>query len=280
MMNITNTINNNNCIVSEKQLICNSQKYALAVHKNDNLNNLVFFLNKNNFSRCVLKVENYNKTSEENIVLFALTLLECDFVMEVKSYELSFAYAIPLKADKHLRDFVKNNLGLCLSNHQLVFLPSDTLYLYEMIPEGGLKKILHDERKTIKKNSGTQIKKIPFSNTFFDFWKEYDWLRFGEMQSIDFQNFFKLVYNDEHFQLYEYSVNDNIVAYNVCYFSDTSKIIYDVLFPWKNLEFVHRIGIYSMLINLQHAFDLGWGYSICYGIYEYKNTILNKLNGD
>lgn len=228
----------------------------------------------------IIVVDDYVATDTNLIFLYVLTLLKCTIFYKGKEHELSFAYAIPIKRDDLIREFVYENIILCLNNKQIVFLPTDTLYLYNKIPFKGLSRIYKDERKTMKRNASTIIEEVEFSDDFFEFWKEFDKSRFNENHSISFQNFFKYVYPKMDFRLFKYSINNNLIAYNVCYFSKTEKVIYDVLFPWKNSDDAYRIGIYSMIKNLEKAYQMKWGYSMCYGIYWYKDAVLNKLKED
>lgn len=229
---------------------------------------------------CDVFVADYSASNTDLVVLFILTLLNCRMLCRGKEYDLSFAYAVPLNKDAFLKDFVAENLLLCLQNRQLVFLPAETLYLYDRIPQRGLDRILYDERRTVKRNAQTSVAEVGFTDDFFNFWEAFDKERFHEIQTRDFQEFFRIVYSTEPFHLSQYSVAGEIVAYNVCYYSTSQKVIYDVLFPWKSNANVYRIGIYSMIRNLEQAYRKGWGYSLCYGVYRYKNAVLDKLKGE
>lgn len=238
---------------------------------------LIKIFQEKQYSAEVLFIEDYEATFIDIILLLVLTKLNKKFIYNNENYELSFTYAIPLYKEHVLFDFVIKNLSLCIKNRQIVFLPHNSLYLYKKINEIHLNKIFKDEKRTLLKNKDIKIIKTKFNKDFFDFWKNYDKTRFGENQSNDFQKFFKILYNKFNFHLYKYVLDNDIIAYNVCYLSNEQKVIYDVLFPWINSKKVYRVGIFSMLYNLKQAFHMDWGYSICYGIYDYKNKILNKL---
>ncbi|MEY8330345.1 hypothetical protein AALB81_13630 [Lachnospiraceae bacterium 48-33] len=263
-----------------RNVCINKKTYELSVCdiNKDICFGLVKFLKQNKVENGNMIIEDYHAENEELILLLSMTILHNTFMYMNVSYELSFAYAVPLCKDTYLLNFTIDNLDECLKNKQIVFLQSDTLYLYKVINADGYERVCKSQRKTINKNSHTVINQVPFSDTFFNFWKEYDFWRFGENQTIEFQKFFYMVYNSNPaFKLYEYKQDGVIVAYNVCYFSQNQKVIYDVLFPWKNIESTYRVGIYSIIVNLKNAFDMGWGYSICYGVFDYKNKILDKL---
>lgn len=246
----------------------------------EHLNRIYSFVEKRIPLGANVFVKDYFQTDTNLIFLYVLTLLKCVIYYLEEEHELSFAYAIPIKSDIILQKFVAENLELCIKNNQIVFLPTKTLYLYKSIQPNGLATIIHDERKTIKKNELISIAQVDFSDDFYDFWKEFDKVRFNEQQTQNFQDFFRYVYSTLEFKLFKYSVHNQLVAYNVCYYSETQKIIYDVLFPWVKNDNAYRIGIFSMIKNLEKAYEMGWGYSICYGIYNYKNAVLNKLGRD
>lgn len=226
-----------------------------------------------------LTIIDYKKTKMETMVLLALTKLNNHFVVENEEYELSFAYAVPLNRDLFLLGYVIDNLEYCLDNNQVVLLTSKSLYLYETINLEAFNKILNREKRTIRRNTHVRIQEVSFTDSFFDFWKKYDLARFNEKHSDDFMMFFKKVYDLDPFKLFAYYSHEKIVAYNVCYYSETQKVIYDVLFPWIFDNSVCRIGIYSIINNLSIAVKMGWGYSICYGIFDYKTQLLKDLKG-
>lgn len=224
-----------------------------------------------------LIITEYGKSNNEILLLLALTQMKNRFFIDHEEYELSFAYAVPLNKDSYLMDFVLSNLEYCLKNNQIVLLPSNSLFLYESIDQTAFDAICHKERKTIRRNEHIEIKEADFSEDFFAFWKEYDLVRFNENQSQEFVDFFKTVYALKSFKLYAYYSNQRVVAYNVCYFSETQKVLYDVLFPWLPEKSIYRIGIFSVIENLAKALKMDWGYSICYGIFEYKTQLLKGL---
>ena len=224
-----------------------------------------------------LEVRNFENNDLDILALLGLTELGCSFIYNAKVFELSFAYAVPLNRDNFLKTYTINNLDACLKNGQIVFLPSDSLYIVDHIEEDAIKLIHRKEKRTIKKNLETIISHANFTQDFFDFWKRYDFNRYGETQTDAFIRFFKNVYSSASFELYEYIYDNEIVAYNVCYLSQNQKVIYDVLFPWEKSNNVYRIGIYSMIKNIEKAFSMGWGYSICYGKFDYKDSIFKLL---
>lgn len=90
-------------------------------------------------------------------------------------------------------------------------------------------------------------------------------------------SFYKFVFKNSQFKLYKYEVNGKSVAYNVCYYSEIQRVIYDVAFPWTTYADTYRLGIFSIIVNLKRALDENWGYSLCYGKYDYKNSIMKYL---
>lgn len=227
-----------------------------------------------------LYIADFEQNSDANIiVLFVLTLLNNTFIYNEKDYELTFAYAVPLNKERYLCNFALSIFEKCIGNGQLVFLPADTLCIQKKISKEKYLKLCHFERKTISRNEKIIVKEVPFTDDFFEYWKNYELQRFGEIQEKSIRDFFMEVYSDLHFKLYKYSFNGETVAYNVCYYSDEQKVLYDVLFPWNDKMNVYRIGIFSILINVKRALDLKWGYSLCYGIFDYKTEILKRLEG-
>lgn len=225
-------------------------------------------------------VADFEQNSDANIiVLFVLTLLNNTFIYNEKVYELTFAYAVPLNKERYLCDLTLSIFEKCIRNGQLVFLPADTLCIQKKISKEKYLGLCHFERKTISRNEKTSVKEVPFTDDFFEYWKNYELRRFGEIQEKSIRDFFMKVYSDLHFKLYKYSLNEETVAYNVCYYSDEQKVLYDVLFPWDDKMNVYRIGIFSILVNVKRALDLKWGYSLCYGIFDYKTEILKRLEG-
>ena len=271
---------NNKFIIEEKQVSIEYKNHLFFFSPVEEYEFIYSFFKQYIKPHSWVFVSDYLPTDVNIIVLYILMLLNCKTILDGKEYELSFAYAVPLNRDNYLKKFVLDNLRFCLKAKQIVFLPAETLYLFNTIPQKGLLRIIHDERRTIRRNVLTSIEEVDFSSDFFDFWKDYDRVRFNEIQSREFQEFFKYAYDTDFFHLFKYTVDDHLIAYNVCYYSENQKVIYDVLFPWKEYYKAYRIGIYSMIINLQRASKIGWGYSICYGKYKYKNDILDKLLED
>ena len=224
-----------------------------------------------------LNVLDFENKDVEILALLGLTELGCSFILNGKKFELSFAYAVPIQRDPFLKIYTINNLEICLKNHQIVFLPSESLYIVNYVNQKALEQLHWQERRTIGKNRNTEIVSMDFSQDFFSFWKRYVKDRYNEVQSDEFVSFFKHVYSQKSFKLYAYICKSKIVAYNVCYYSNAQKILYDVLFPWKKNSCAYRIGIYSIIKNLETANMLGWGYSLCYGNFPYKDAIFKHL---
>lgn len=265
--------------VQQKEIKINQEQYDMSSFdfKKENFERLVdFFCEKKAINKYFFV--NDFASDEDIVVLLALTFCGNKFYYNDDLYELSFAYAVPLNRDTYLMEFAVQYLEECLKTHNIVFLKSDTLYLCEKVTKIGYDKVCKKNRKTVRNNAQILIEQIPFSSEFFDFWEEYDYTRFGERQSKEFKEFFwKLYSSSPTFQLYRYSQNGEAFAYNVLYFSQNQKVIYDVLFPWENANSVYRIGIFSIIKNLQMAVESGWGYSICYGKFEYKDQIWKYL---
>ena len=222
-------------------------------------------------------VENYECQDNQIILLLILTKLNNVLIFKNEIYDLNLSYALPLNKEKKVLQFVIKNLDLCLQNKQIVFLPNSSLYSYSKVNFDELNSIYISEKRTIKKNKDVHIYETIFSEKFFEFWKEFDENRFNEIQTIEFRNFFKFLYNVLDFKIYKYVIDQTTIAYNVCYFSEENKIIYDVLFPWVYDKKTFRIGIFAIIKNLEKCSEMQWGYSLCYGKFPYKDKILNKL---
>ena len=265
--------------VQQKEIRINQEQYDMSSFdfKKENFEQLVEFFRKKNIMDKYFLVEDF-ASDEDIVVLLALTFCGNKFYYHNDLYELSFAYAVPLNRDIYLMEFAIKYLEDCLKTHNIVFLKCDTLYLCEKVSKIGYEKVSKRNRKTVQNNEQVLIEQVPFSTEFFDFWEEYDYTRFGERQSKEVKDFFWKVYNSSPaFQLYRYSQNGETFAYNVLYFSQNQEVIYDVLLPWKNGNSVYRIGIYSIIKNLQMAVERGWGYSICYGQFAYKDQFWKYL---
>ena len=246
-------------------------------NKKESIMKIVEFFREETLEKGFFEVED-KFTERDTIALLALTFLGNKFYYSGVLFELSFAYAVPLNKDHYLMEFVLENLNDCLKTHNIVFLKSDTLYLCQKVGLTAYEKISNKNRKTVKRNEKVVIEEVPFSSEFFDFWESYDYTRFGERQSDEFKAFFWKVYNgNSAFRLYQYRIDDRIIAYNVLYFSQNQKVIYDILFPWIKCNSVYRIGIYSVIKNIQMSAERNWGYSICYGQFEYKDQIWKCL---
>lgn len=71
-------------------------------------------------------------------------------------------------------------------------------------------------------------------------------------------SFYKFVFKNSQFKLYKYEVNGKSVAYNVCYYSEIQRVIYDVAFPWTTYADTYRLGIFSIIVNLkEHLMRIG-----------------------
>lgn len=223
-----------------------------------------------------LVVRDFESKDLEILVLIGLTELGCSFIYNAKVFEVSFAHAIPLNRDLFLKKYTIDNLDACLCNHQIVFLPHDSLYIIDHIDKEKMELLCRKEKRTIAKNQETVIIETDFSQDFFDFWKWYVNDRYNTVLDDDFISFFKHVYSQGPFKLYAYLQKNKLVAYSVCYYSNEEKILYDVLFPWKKNS-AYRIGIYSIIRNIEEANNIGWGYSLCYGKFPYKDAIFKHL---
>lgn len=258
----------------------NQEEYDMSNFdfKKESFEKLVNFFRKNKLVDKYLSVDDFD-SNESIVVLLALTYLENKFYYNDDLYELSFAYAVPLNRDVYLMEFTIDNLEDCLETNNIVFLECDTLYLCEKVSRIGYERVCKKNKKTIHNNEQIIIEQIPFSTDFFEFWEQYNFIRFGEKQQKKFMEFFLKLYNSSAaFKLYRYCLNGEVFAYNVLYYSQDQEVIYDVLFPWIKNESVYRIGIYSIIKNLQRAVEREWGYSICYGQFEYKDQLWKYLN--
>lgn len=234
-------------------------------------------LKNNKILKKILYIDSLPKNNIDTCVLLGLAMNKNRFFIGKELYDLTISYAMPIGNDKRIIKFIFKNLKSCLKNRQLVLQKRSDLYIQTKINEKKLKKIFHDEKRTLNRNKNIKIQKVNFSKKFFKFWNNYDNRRFKETHTKDFEMFFKRLYKLDNFVLYKYTFLDNVIAYNVCYFSNDEKILYDVLFPWEKSNYAYRIGILSILNNLVKAYNMKYGYSLCYGVFDYKNSIFNKL---
>lgn len=272
------------CISNLKVFECRNNIICFDGHKfmvgSYNLQMIVALFKELKVVHLRLNVLDIKHSNFDIEILLALTLLSNSFIWNDEEYELSFAYVVPISKDMQVRNYILGNLEECLLSGQIVFLPKSSFYLFKNINKNDLQRILKRERKTIQKNQDTKIKEVESWSDFFPFWREYQNKRFGQDISEFYIKFFKKIYISQSYKLYQYEIDNNIIAYNVCYYSDDQRVIYDVLFPWKKDSNVYRIGIYSIIMNMKHAFEIGWGYSLCYGIYQYKNSIMKHIKKD
>ena len=274
--------NSNNCIIirlSDKSLYLNEEKYDLSLFgkTKEQFAYLIELLRRKEAENRLFSVDECD-SDYGLMILLGLTILNNVFIFNDDYFELSFAYAVPLGRDEFLKKFTMDNLSDCFGTHNIVFLKSDSLYIKAHLDEDGLGRLCKKNKKTILLNKDVAIEQVPFTDRFFQFWEKYDYERFNEVQTESFKNFFKNVYTSTSaFRLYQYSKNGEVFAYNVLYFSENQKIIYDVLLPWLKKKEIFRVGIYSAIYNLKLAADLNWGYSLCYGKFPYKDQIWKYL---
>lgn len=207
-------------------------------------------------------------------ILFALTCLNNSFYIGGELYDLTFAAAVPIGNDIFIMNCIKYYPQEYLGSGQVYVMLHSDLYLNEKISLKSYLNACNKERKTIAKNKRVNIREVLFSEEFFEFWKVYYKERFQITIDEKYLSFYRFVFKNSQFKLYQYEVERKIVAYNVCYFSETQKIIYDITFPWIMCKDTYRIGIFSVIVNLTRALNKGWGYSLCYGKYDYKDSIM------
>lgn len=241
------------------------------------LDELITFFKDVGLVNIKLDIVNIKYEPKATEVLFALTCLNNSFYIAGELYDLSFASAVPIGNDVFIMNCIKYHLHEYLCSGQIYVMLHSDLYLNEKISLKSYYKICNKERKTIAKNKRVDIREALFSEEFFEFWKVYYKERFQVTVDEKYLSFYKFVFKNPQFKLYQYDVNRKIVAYNVCYFSETQKIIYDIAFPWILYEGTYRIGIFSIIVNLKRALNKGWGYSLCYGKYDYKDSIMKYL---
>ena len=222
----------------------------------------------------IVDVKSEPKATE---LLFALTCLKNSFYIAGVLYDLTFAAAVSIKDDIFIMDCIKKYPYEYLYSGQVYIMPHSDLYLYKKISIKSYFKVCNRERKTIDKNKKVIIREVSFSEEFFEFWKAYYRERFQIIVNEEYLSFYKFVFKNSQFKLYKYEVNGKSVAYNVCYYSEIQRVIYDVAFPWTTYADTYRLGIFSIIVNLKRALDENWGYSLCYGKYDYKNSIMKYL---
>lgn len=222
----------------------------------------------------IVDVKSEPKATE---LLFALTCLKNSFYIAGVLYDLTFAAAVSIKDDIFIMDCIKKYPYEYLYSGQVYIMPHSDLYLYKKISIKSYFKVCNRERKTIDKNKKVIIREVSFSEEFFEFWKAYYRERFQIIVNEEYLSFYKFVFKNSQFKLYKYEVNGKSVAYNVCYYSEIQRVIYDVAFPWTTHADTYRLGIFSIIVNLKRALDENWGYSLCYGKYDYKNSIMKYL---
>lgn len=241
------------------------------------LDELIVFFKDIGLINIKLDIDDIKYEPKATEVLFALTCLNNSFYIAGELYDLTFAAAVPIGNDAFIMDSIKHHLHEYLCSGQVYIMLHSDLYLKEKISLEPYLKICNKERKTIAKNKKVNIREVLFSESFFAFWKMYYRKRFEVSVDEKYLSFYKFVFENLQFKLYQYDVNRKIVAYNVCYFSETQKIIYDIAFPWILYGNTYRIGIFSIIVNLTRALKKGWGYSLCYGKYNYKDSIMKYL---
>lgn len=238
------------------------------------LDKLIIFFKDIGLVNIKLNIADIKYEPKATEVLFALTCLNNSFYITGELYDLTFAAAVPIGNDAFIMNCIKYHLHEYLCSGQVYTMLHSDLYLKKKISLESYLKISDKERKTIAKNKKVNIREVLFSEEFFEFWKTYYKERFQVIVDEKYLSFYKFVFKNSQFKLYQYDVNRKIVAYNVCYFSETQKIIYDIAFPWIVYENTYRIGIFSIIVNLARALNKGWGYSLCYGKYDYKDSIM------
>jgi hypothetical protein len=256
-------------IYYDKQIIMNVENKCFF-----ELNELISVLKYIGFVNTKLDIFDIKYEPKATEILFALTCLNNYFYIAGEVYDLTFAAAIPIGNDFFIMNCIKYHLKEYLSSGQVYVMSHSDLYLIEKISLRPYLKTCTKEKKTIAKNKRVNIIETLFSEEFFEFWKKYYKERFQITMNEKCLSFYRFVFKNSQFKLYQYEVDSKIVAYNVCYFSETQKIIYDITFPWIMYKDTYRIGIFSVIVNLTRALNKGWGYSLCYGKYDYKDSIM------
>lgn len=203
-----------------------------------------------------------------------------NLIIEGTPYDLVFAYAINVQDSPIIQNFVSCNWNAVLSTNNLVLLKhSDLIYVEkEGLTTSYLLNIQSKEKRTIKRNTTTYISEKPFTEEFWQFWCDYSFKRFGDSLSMSKIDMFKLFFSQTNqVKLLCYEIENATVAYNVLFFEEDTKILHDMLFPWRSEYSHYRLGIYSIINNLQFAYKCGFSYSLCYGNYSYKRNVLRGV---
>ena len=260
------------CIYYKRQI-----KFVAENEQLFELNKLISFFKDIGLVNSNLDIVDIKYEPKATEILFALTCLNNSFYISKNLYDLTFAAAVPIKSDAYIMNCIKYHPYEYLSSGQIYIMLHSDLYLSDKVSLESYFKICHKERKTIRKNKRVNIQEVLFSDEFFKFWKIFYLKRFQLNVDEKYISFYKRVFNNPKFKLYKYTIEEKIVAYNVCYFSETQKIIYDIAFPWIKCKDIYRIGIFSIIVNLTRALNMRWGYSLCYGKYDYKDSIMQYL---
>lgn len=190
--------------------------------------------------------------------------------------DIVFDHAVPLAFTPKLYDQAINHINLLVTTGNLMILSRKQFLI---VDPSLMKKneILYRHRRLLRKNIDTKVTHLDNFDELLKHWKDFVVKRFNYIPDDEGLLMLKSIFNTQETNIVVYMDKEEYVSSNLRYIESTNKIIFDVIAPWSYQYSKLSPGLYSAVKNLLLAKDMGYRYSLCYGRYAYKNTILSQL---
>ena len=186
------------------------------------------------------------------------------------------SHAFPLSLEPTLCDFVMTNIYDLLVEEQLLILDANQFILVDPLAANSETTTAH-HRRLLRASHDWSVIKNENVECVLGMWSDYCENRFGIIHSNRHKTLLSNLFSQSGFFVKEFWRGDACVARSLLYTGYRHRILYDILTPWSRDMARLRPGIFSAVHNLIESRSKGMQYSLCYGIFPYKEDIVHGL---
>ena len=277
---------NNDCLITtdDKTFSINGDEFAVGNSSEvKELISISIELLKNYFSEeMFLATKPLYFSQADTVVLLALgqyvKSLHC--TTENRSYDIVFSYNFPLAFENYLAPHIITLFDKVVSA-QLIALGISSEFVVVDTSKAEEYTLFYEKfGDLLRRNDQAIIVKSCQLCEALMTWRDYCLERFDQLYSMDAVDVYSKIYALSGFESLSYLLNGQVLARGVRFKSEHSKTIYYCIFAWDKKFKSISPGIYAYAKTIALCHDIGFKFSFCYGLQDYKLRLIEFFTSE
>lgn len=224
------------------------------------------------------KPEYFSKADILLLLAIGVSHLHIYCTDESKYYDITFSYNFPIILEPKVVEIILDNIDLIVESRLIALGEVEDFLRVDVTDDCKFKAFLAHNNDLIKRNDKMFIISEHYSiASALDKWKLYCYKKFGRKFTTNEIIAYNKIYASSGFLTLTYLLGNEIIAQGVVYLSSDSKTMYYCIFSWDEKFKAKSPGIYAYCKAIQKCHEMGYYFSFCYGLQQYKINLLREF---